>query len=223
MVESKSILKVILSSRHQVVERAKAASASGEIIEKVEWHNRREFLDSLHDQFKERQGVPPYKRVFVSYSASSGMHYYKIAKKKLEEFGFDIRTGFDPAEGDKGMILSRILNQIRDSTVYLGILTKEMRVLDDLRGDQWVPSVWTIEEKGMALALSKPFVIMVHEDIHKDFWLKTLPHHVHWAFNDENFLDQLEDAAQGVVDRYEEAVLNYTHRPSPNPIIIQPD
>jgi hypothetical protein len=105
-----------------------------------------------------------------------------------------------------GSVLRNVLGQLRQSSIYLAILTKDIKVQH--RGQpRWSPSVWVTEEKGMALGLEKPFVLVVHRDIHEDFWRKTAPHRVHIVFDDSDFDARLPDILEAVTDRYQEVLL----------------
>ena len=103
-------------------------------------------------------------------------------------------------------MLKNVLTQIKQSTVYLGLFTKELEI-DDVKGRRWSPGVWIMEEKGMALGLEKPFVLVIHKDIHDDFWKKTSPQRVHIFFDDSTFQNELGAICDAVADRYEEVAL----------------
>lgn len=214
-MNEKNITHIIKQTRSKVIDRARASAEASDVKSKIEWQNRRQFLDDLYLQFQEKeQATPLLPRVFISYSFSTGVIHYEHLKRQLEQAGFEVVTGFDPAEGDKGGVLTRVLGQIRKSTLYLAILTKEMKVSTP-SGDRWAPSVWTVEEKGMALALGKPFVLMVEEGIHEDYWRKTTPEKVHMQFNQQNFYDKADDTVEALKNRYHEAETDYRDRGIP--------
>ena len=83
------------------------------------------------------------------------------------------------------------------------VLTKDMQI-NESTGTVWAPSVWTIEEKGMALALEKPYVLMIQEGIFAHYWEKTAINSVHEVFDDSNFLDKADNAVIELDDRYAE-------------------
>ena len=59
----------------------------------------------------------------------------------------------------------------------------------------------------MALALKKPFVLMIEEGMHKDYWQKTAPHKVHYIFSKKNFKQKAEQAIESVIAKYEEVAM----------------
>lgn len=59
----------------------------------------------------------------------------------------------------------------------------------------------------MALALAKPFRMLVHERVHDDFWRRTTPGDLHHKFNDQTFETCLEDALGALVLRHEAKML----------------
>lgn len=87
------------------------------------------------------------------------------------------------------------------------LLTKEHRLIAKDGETLRVPSVWTMEEKGMALAMGMPFLLLLEEAIHNDFWPKTLLEKVHYSFNDHNYLENSRAVSNEVANRYEELVL----------------
>src|SRR5205085_10645014 len=122
----------------------------------------------------------------------SGARIFTFMQNSLKRAGFEVVTGFQQHLGDNDNILTRVRSQLTRSDVYLGILTKEVEVRVADAQVRWAPSVWTMEEKGMALALQKPFVLMVEEGIHEDFWRKTTPGSVHQIFNDNTYMEVAE-------------------------------
>jgi hypothetical protein len=210
MSEKKSIESVINQAKSHVIQQATAAETFGDLRSKIDYQNRRAFLDNLLREFREQKsGNAPSKSVFISYSVNSGSVFFEKLRSRLEGAGFEVVTGFQKAAGDRGSVLARILRQLRRSTLYLGLLTKEMRVKGPGGRDQWSPSVWTMEEKGMALALRKPFVLLVQEGIHKDYWLKTAPDKVHITFAENDFEDKANEIVETIHDRYDEVIMEF--------------
>jgi hypothetical protein len=213
MIERKSIEAVIIQAKSSVIQQEAAAEQVGDLRTRAESRDRQIFLDNLLVEFGERKiGRIPSKSVFVSYSKETGGYYFDQLRPRLEAIGFEVVTGFQKALGDRDIVLTRILNQLRRSTVYLGLLTKEMRVKGPDNRNQWSPSVWTMEEKGMALALGTPFVLLVQEGIHNDYWLKTAPDRVHLTFTRMNFKDKVKEALGAVRDRYDELIVGSNGR-----------
>ncbi|MEK6372879.1 MAG: hypothetical protein AABO58_09295 [Acidobacteriota bacterium] len=206
---------MIREAEATAVHEAIAARKQGGFPEKVAWEARSRYLHTLYSEFRTLADDIEGKVVFISYSVQSGEIYFKHMEELLRQSGFTVVTGFRSHPGDKSNVIKRVRAQIGRSAVYLGILTKEMQVrLSNVkrgrhREDEyrWTPSVWTMEEKGMALALDKPLVLMVENGIHDDFWLKTAPESIHHKFDRESYIDVAEAVHEAIVQRYIESGL----------------
>lgn len=196
--------KLMRTARSTAIDEAIAAREREDYQAKVSWETRRAFLDGLAGEFASLSDDTAQKIVFVSYSVDSGTERFTYVERLLKERGFEVTTGFRPHEGDKANVLRRVLGQLKRSVVYLGLLTKELDVRTPAE-DTWLscPSVWTMEEKGMALALQKPFVLLVESGIHEDFWKKTAADRVHHIFTPETFLDKAKAAVDEVEEYYD--------------------
>lgn len=209
--EQRSVAAELHDARSKTIYRAVDTSRRGAAREKREWEDRRKYIDRLLNEFALLDKPEAIGRtVFVSYSDKTGSPYFEMLKARLLKDKFEIHTGFDhPAQTDDGTILGRILTQLRRSSLYCGILTKEIEVREKDGVARWAPSVWTVEEKGMALALGKPFVLLVEDGVHEAFWIKTTPHKVHEVFRSDNFHDKLEHAVEALLARYNEIAMQY--------------
>jgi len=207
MMNKKSItIDLLKEAESTAIKRALEARDNNQYSEKIKWESRRKYITRELRKYENLiigSSVPP--TVFISYSANTGLVYYKYMEKNLKERGFDVLTGFQRNEDDQSMVLKRVLKQIGRGTVYLGILTKEHKIQT---GEEikWSPVVWTVEEKGMALALEKPFVLMIENGVHDDFWKKTTPERVHFVFDKENFYRIAFEVIDDIVERYHEAM-----------------
>lgn len=173
-------------------------------VKKREWTDKVAFLDAQIRQFQVlADGGPVPPRIFISYSKQNGTRYFVHVKKLLTEFGYEVVTGFDDAKEGQGQVLKNVLEQLKRSTVYLGILTKDVKI-ETPGAPRWSPAVWVMEEKGMALGLEKAFVLLVDEDMDPDSWQKTSPQRIHIFFKDKNFLERLEQVVRAVDERYQE-------------------
>src|SRR5438045_2799663 len=186
------LTKLLRETRNAVVLEATAAGKLGDLAAKVAWEVKRAFLERLIREFKDSAGDSEGQAVFVSYSVDSGAKIFTYMQNAMRRANLEVVTGFQQHAGDNDNVLTRVRSQLSRSDVYLGILTKEVEVRTPDNQIRWAPSVWTMEEKGMALALQKPFVLMVEEGIHEDFWRKTTPGSVHQIFNDETFMEVAE-------------------------------
>jgi len=198
------IAKLLRDTRNAVVVEATAAGKRGDLGSKVAWEVKRAFLERLIQEFKNATGDGEGQAVFVSYSVNSGAKIFTYVREAMKRANLEVVTGFQEHAGDNDNILTRVRSQLSRSDVYLGILTKEVEVRTPDKQIRWAPSVWTMEEKGMALALQKPFVLMVEEGIHEDFWRKTTPGSVHQIFNDHNFTEVAETVLRAIGDRLEQ-------------------
>jgi predicted nucleotide-binding protein len=196
--------KLLKDAWRKVKDRAALAT---DIDDKISWEQRRALLD---DEIRSIQmleeGTDLPRTVFISYSTTSGNMYFSRLKQLLTEAKFDVVTGFDDIQGSEGNILKTVLKQLARSTFYIGILTKEIKV-DQGRNARWSPGVWIMEEKGMALALGKPFLLMVHKEIHDDFWKKTTPMNLHISFDESDFESKAQEALNRVEGRYAEDLI----------------
>lgn len=129
-----------------------------------------------------RTGILDTKSVFISYSLRSGTPYFSELSEILMKFGFTVLTGFGDGAGSGEYVLRRIRHQVNDASMFISILTKEMQIRTSDGSYIWAPSVWALEERGMALALEKPVFLLVEEGLHGDFWRKTTPGRIHENF-----------------------------------------
>lgn len=205
MIDLGSVESVILQARSKILERVSVADQAGDPMARRDCQRRLTFLDSLLREVGGRNSDRvPDRTVFVSYSLQLGTPYFEVLKGLLEAAGFEVVTGFQKADGDKGFVLARVLLQLKRSTIYVGLLTKEMPVLGPKGEEHWSPSVWTMEEKGMALVLGKPFILLVEEGIHDDYWKKTAGERVQFKFSKRNAKKMIREVVDAVKDRYRE-------------------
>lgn len=207
-VKKMTTIKMLKDARNRMISRAAAADRMRKPDEKKNWELRKRVLDAELAKFEKLESDFPPKRVFVSYSMKSGRSYFEILKKLLREAHFDVTDGFREAQGTEGNVLKIVLKQLKESTVYVAILSKEFQIKSG-KQTQWAPGVWLSEEKGMALALEMPFSFLVHEDIRQEYFLKTTPEKRHILFNDANFAEKAQEAVVQVSDRYEEYTDKY--------------
>ena len=207
-----STLKILRDARKRVIRRAVQAERAGDAAGKVNWELRRAALDRELERLRQLSnpgGTP--RRLFVSYSVKSGLRYFRCLETLLTKSGFEIRTGFQDSRGTDGNVLKIVLSQLHASNFYLGILSKEIPVQHH-DGPRWAPGVWVSEEKGMALAVEKPFLLMIHRDIHEAFWQKTTPDKAHVFFDDDNFEKMAEETVARVAMRFEELLRDPSRR-----------
>jgi len=170
---SESTIKLLNKSLQKAIENAAKAKANNEDRKWAIWERKKEYINNQIKYFTRlKNGAEPPKRVFISYTKAKGSEYHQLLKEKLEAEGFTVTDGFNHDPSSRGNVLRNILNQLENSSLYVGIFTKESEI--KINGKEfWAPSVWTIEEKGMALGLRKPVLLLVENLIHDDFYRKT--------------------------------------------------
>ena len=127
-------------------------------------------VDYLLDEFQNLDNpVQSNDKIFISFSKEKGEPYYVALSNKLKEYNFEAINGFQDSSDEKEDLLRNVLSQIKDSSFYVGILTKEIELeICDEEQNCFSPSIWTMEEKGMAFGLGKPFLLLIQKGIHKD-------------------------------------------------------
>jgi len=201
------------NKRRQLIRKANEAKMEGLSEKKTDLEMRAKYLTSLRRTLADSERQLDSQSVFISYSKRSCGLYFKDAKEIAERFDFQVVTGFDRQKGEN--VLSEVIRTISSASVFLGILTPDYQIksINDNDGMKTAPSVWLIEEKGMALALGKPFRLLVHESVHQDFWLRTTPGVLHTRFTDENFKEKTEEAIEALAIRYDELFLKELETP----------
>jgi len=73
----------------------------------------------------------------------------------------------------------------------------------------------------MALALAKPFTLLVQQGIHKDYWYKTAPEKVHLKFTEDTFDQKADEIVETIFERYEELVIDFLGQSESLPILTE--
>ena len=206
-----SVFSYLKEARNKAIRQSARASVEGNLASKADWQRRKAFIESLYEQLSSwKEGVMPPKRVFVSYSKSGtpmgipGTLVFQKLREALDEKGFEVVSGFSRAEGDQGEVLRRVLRQLKRSTVFVGVFTKALEMIDESGRRMWAPGVWLMEEKGMALAMGKTYVWMIEKDINFDYWFKTTPTKVSIIFDASNLDEKINEAVIEIENRYNE-------------------
>lgn len=206
MIETEHTLSGLLTELRRIsegyVSEAIDAKAAGNLHLKTVSEHRAQYARRLVRRLEARstrQHVP--KCVFVSYSKNTGERQFSTVRRLLSGSGWDVATGFDRQKGDQANVLTRVLRNLGRATVFLGIFTKEY---SQGRGKKrGVPSIWTVEEKGMALSRELPIVLLVHDSVNDDYWKKTTPERVHFRFTDKDFAIRAREAMTLLEEQYE--------------------
>lgn len=201
-----SLYALIARKRHELIDLAKGAENSKA---KADAEARIRFLIRLREDIEASLNPHPQQSVFISYSASTGKPYVDKIKPLAEELGFTVFTGFDRPEGEN--VLRTVRKLIEECSVYLGILTPEYTIspmaLTSTIEPRTAPSVWIMEEKGMAIALDKPVRLLIESTVHADFWKRTTPEKLHNVFTPLTFDEHARVAMTALYRRYEEILL----------------
>lgn len=64
---------------------------------------------------------------------------------------------------------------------------ENLRVIGPDGHIKYMPSIWVIEEKAMALAMSKRFRLLIDVDVHEEAWKAVNAETVHYLFNEKSF------------------------------------
>ncbi len=161
---------------------------------------RRRFLSRL--VIDDDSTFPP-PSIFVAYS-ETGTALFEMVEERCEEWSIEIITGFGPEVFGQNALLDGIIRGIKRATLFLGIWTPDYNVapISIPGGHEAGPSVWMPVELGIAVAYNKPFRLLIHNSIHRDFYTKIwggMPHHV---FTDGSFIKHLDDCLKYLNSQY---------------------
>jgi len=152
------------------------------------WELRKNYIYDQIINFKtELHGKIPSKRIFISYrNKERAKKFYTLLKNGLDIAGFITCTGFGIKENQYRLVES-IRSEIQSSSIFIAIFTCENDIIIDDKMAK-APSIWTIEEKGMALGMKIPILILYDKEIHKKFYTQTTGNVVHLPIeNDSHF------------------------------------
>jgi len=96
------------------------------------------------------------RTVFLSYTFEE-TEYGEGLKELLGEHGFRVVTG----DNTNTYISEAICKRIEDSSLFVSLMTKKYALSDGT----FLPSLWLVEEKALAIATLKPMVLMVERGV----------------------------------------------------------
>ena len=208
----KNTLSYLKDARGVSIAKAMECLSRNDFTGKAVWEKRRSVIDKYILEFEQSSSPLFPKSVFFSYSVGTGRSYYEYLKERLILEKFEILDGFQKVENTEGNVLKKVITNLKRSSIYIGILTQDIKVLTGKsnKNIMWSPSVWVMEEKGMALALNKPFMLIIDKDIHPDFWQKTAANKDHCFFKDthdfyaqiDNFVDKIKSLYTDASNRF---------------------
>lgn len=128
------------------------ASSDASDVTDVHERARSDARDALNAV--QTQGRPD--TVFLSYSFTE-VEYGAAVTRYLRDIGFEVVTG----ERTNDYIGRVVIERIRECEYFLCIMTRRGAKV----GGGYATSPWLLEEKGVALALNKPIVLMIEDGV----------------------------------------------------------
>ena len=201
-----SLYKLLARKKQELIE---VARSTDDPKKKADAEARIRWLVRLREEVESSIHPYPEQTVFISYSENTGKAYLSKIRPIAERYGFEVVTGFDRPEGEN--VLRTVKKLLEDASVYLGLLTPEYTIRSlggsGSRESRTAPSVWIMEEKGMAIALNKPVRLLIESTVHPDFWKRTTPDRLHNVFTSLDFEEQADIAMLSLFRRYEEMLI----------------
>lgn len=172
-----------------------------DLVAQMNWSMRRVYFQRLIEELETRTSFDTYlRRVFVSYSKRTGEQYFKYLETRLRErHDLEVTTGY---HGSSPNVLGRVLKELKGASLFVGLLTREYRIVDGVT-EKWAPSSWVLEEKGMALALGLPFVVLVEEAVDAELFTKTTRMDVYIDFAASNYQERFDQAIEQLAEKHE--------------------
>ncbi len=115
-----------------------------------------ELLNRLEPALEQKRPAAHGKRVFLSYRFAE-TEYVRGLTQLLQQSGFEVVTG----HAANTYISKAVIERIRECDYFLCLMTPSARKDDGT----YTASPWLLEEKGVALAVGKPIVLMVEESV----------------------------------------------------------
>lgn len=99
-------------------------------------------------------------RIFVGHSFSRrDCKPVAGVKAALRRMGARVLSG---ERSDAQRVSEKVKQRIRDADVFVGILSRRHRIKDSGR---WTTSAWVVDEKGFALGVGKPVILLVERGV----------------------------------------------------------
>jgi hypothetical protein len=139
---------------------------------------RQRVAQRLYSDFENMERSSKHK-IFIS-CAFKATGYLPMAEELVGEEGFDVKVAIEPTEGKDGP-LEGVLDEIARCSVFISILTPK----HELKDGKFVPGVWMLEERGMALGLGKRVYCVCDERIQKEFINAVNPKSYYYEFGEQ--------------------------------------
>lgn len=165
----------------QALERKKQEIASidtanqGDSFRRYQAWKRRLLCDQLRREHLEIYDI---REVFISYSGT-GRDLFDLSAEYFQKHGYKLRHGSEPEIKAGDYIPSDIIAAIKQCSCFLAIWTRTYDAQraphrsfqgSDVAIDRGsIPSVWMPFELGVAMALNKPYKVLVEEGTMGDF------------------------------------------------------
>lgn len=151
----------------------------------------RKFIDQISVSQKKSSETGAFKNkiiVFLSYS-------FNERDKELVSGFIDLLSAsdFHVVTGEKnpiGSLSKSIIGKIRNSSIFVVVMTKR----DPKENSKYTTSSWLLEEKGVAIALNKPCLMLVEEEIDDSEIGGIQGDDQRLHFNRNNFLGKVAEA-----------------------------
>lgn len=190
----------------QMLERKKQEIASidtanqGETSRRYQAWKRRLLCDQLRRDHLEIYDI---REVFISYSGT-GRRLFDMSADYFKDHKYKLRHGSEAGIRAGDYIPSDIIAAIKQCSCFLAIWTRTYDAQrtphrsfqgSETAGDRGsIPSVWMPFELGVAMALNKPYKVMVEEGTMSDFLEKPSLGKSKIVFRHETFLRELQVA-----------------------------
>lgn len=184
------------------IEEQARRTGDRELVAEVQ-HKRRH-LTALQNA-ADAASAPGGRSIFISYPKRLAPAIAEIKRIAEVDFGFDvIRTGFDPDVAGAKTLKAGILHAISSSSAFLGVWADDVRLKSARSRQNSAPGVWMPIELGMALALDKPYRLMIKDGMSAAYITPVIEQaHAHFA-EDEDIPNACRDALRALTRRLDE-------------------
>jgi nucleoside 2-deoxyribosyltransferase len=131
--------------------KSSATDAERHLVEQVE-----KLLKQITPALANRVALDQGKKVFLSHRFAE-KEFVEGLTRLLQQSGFEVVTG----QAANTYISKAIIERIRECDYFLCLMTRDAKKDDGT----YTTSAWLLEEKGVALALGRPIVLMIEEGV----------------------------------------------------------
>lgn len=151
----------------------------------------------------EARGRLSEKTLFLSYSTSIEENHLSYIKNRASFHDFHIKDAYADYNSDP-KIIANVRQGIEECFFFLGVLTprKDLRIIENNGDIKYMPSIWLIEEKGMALAMAKRFRLLIDKNVHEAAWRSVNAETLHYFFDETNFRENVDKVLDSLNREY---------------------